>query len=172
MAEFVMKDLVAKAGREAEFYIESAATSTEEIGNAVYPPARRKLAEHGIGCAGKTSVTLPTFSSIAVTPVKSTYAVGDQVECSVTMLTPGDASLKQATYWFYTSWWGSDPDMTADFCQPDTVDGVISFTIHIVSKMPSAPIISGMYLFTFSLGTKFLMINPTQIHIPHTTTFK
>lgn len=50
-----MKDLVKKVGREAEFYIESAATSTEEIGNAVYPPARRKLAEHGIGCAGKTA---------------------------------------------------------------------------------------------------------------------
>lgn len=55
MAEFVMKDLVRKAGREADFYIESAATSTEEIGNSVYPPARRKLAEHGIGCAGKTA---------------------------------------------------------------------------------------------------------------------
>lgn len=55
MAEFIMKDLVAKAGREDEFYIESAATSTEEIGNGVYPPARRKLAEHGIGCAGKTA---------------------------------------------------------------------------------------------------------------------
>lgn len=53
MAEFVMKDLVAKAGRERDFYIESAATSTEEIGNAVYPPARRKLAEHGIACSGK-----------------------------------------------------------------------------------------------------------------------
>ena len=55
MAEFVMKDLVQKAGREQEFYIESAATSTEEIGNEVYPPARRKLAEHGIGCKGKTA---------------------------------------------------------------------------------------------------------------------
>ena len=55
MAEFVMKDLVEKAGLETEFLIESAATSTEEIGNPVYPPARRKLAEHGIGCAGKTS---------------------------------------------------------------------------------------------------------------------
>ena len=52
MAEFVMKDLVEKAGLEAEFEIASAATSTEEIGNPVYPPARRKLAEHGIGCAG------------------------------------------------------------------------------------------------------------------------
>ena len=55
MAEFVMKDLVRKAGLEDEFSIASAATSTEEIGNPVYPPARRKLAEHGIGCAGKTA---------------------------------------------------------------------------------------------------------------------
>ena len=55
MAEFVMKDLVKKAGLEAEFRIESAATSTEEIGNPVYPPARRKLAEHGVDCAGKTA---------------------------------------------------------------------------------------------------------------------
>ncbi len=55
MAEFVMKDLVKKARLETEFLIESAATSTEEIGNPVYPPARRKLAGHGIGCAGKTS---------------------------------------------------------------------------------------------------------------------
>ena len=53
MAEFVMKDLVAKAGVADRFHIESAATSTEEIGNPVYPPARRKLAEHGIGCDGK-----------------------------------------------------------------------------------------------------------------------
>lgn len=55
MAEFVMKDLVKKAGLEAEFEIASAATSTEEIGNSVYPPARRKLAEHDISCAGKTA---------------------------------------------------------------------------------------------------------------------
>ena len=55
MAEFVMKDMVGKAGLADRFHIESAATSTEEIGNPVYPPARRKLAEHGIGCAGKTA---------------------------------------------------------------------------------------------------------------------
>ena len=55
MAEFVMKDIVAKAGLSAEFEISSAATSTEEIGNSVYPPARRKLAEHGISCEGKTA---------------------------------------------------------------------------------------------------------------------
>lgn len=55
MAEFVMKDLVKKSKLEAQFHIESAATSTEEIGNPVYPPARRKLAEHGISCGGKTA---------------------------------------------------------------------------------------------------------------------
>ena len=55
MAEFVMKDLVKKAGLEDQFVIASAATSTEELGNPVYPPARRKLAEHGIDCAGKTA---------------------------------------------------------------------------------------------------------------------
>lgn len=55
MAEFVMKDLAEKAGLRADFHIESAATSNEEIGNPVYPPARRKLAEHSIGCSGKTA---------------------------------------------------------------------------------------------------------------------
>ena len=55
MAEFVMKDLVRKAGMEDVFCISSAATSTEEIGNPVYPPARRKLSEHGISCTGKTA---------------------------------------------------------------------------------------------------------------------
>lgn len=55
MAEFVMKDMVRKAGLCSEFEIASAATSTEEIGNPVYPPARRKLEEHNISCAGKTA---------------------------------------------------------------------------------------------------------------------
>ena len=52
MAEFVMKDLVAKAGRAGEFSIASAAVSREELGNPVYPPARRELARHGIRCDG------------------------------------------------------------------------------------------------------------------------
>ena len=55
MAEFIMKDLVKKAGLESQFHIASAATSTEELGSPVYPPARRKLTEHGIDCAGKTA---------------------------------------------------------------------------------------------------------------------
>ncbi len=52
MAEYVMKDLVKKAGRGAEFSIASAAVSREELGNPVYPPARRELQRHGIDCAG------------------------------------------------------------------------------------------------------------------------
>lgn len=67
MAEFVMKKLVrdlptelqqgaAQAQlKDVEFEIASAATSTEEIGNPVYPPARRMLAMHGIDCSGKTA---------------------------------------------------------------------------------------------------------------------
>ena len=55
MAEFVMKDLVEKAGLADQFEIASAATSDEEYGNPVYPPARRMLASHGLDCAGKTA---------------------------------------------------------------------------------------------------------------------
>ncbi len=55
MAEFVMKRMVSEKGLEDAFEIASAATSTEETGNPVYPPARRKLAEHGIRCDGKTA---------------------------------------------------------------------------------------------------------------------
>ena len=52
MGEFVMKDMVKKAGLEERFEIASAAVSREEIGNPVYPPARRELAKHGIRCDG------------------------------------------------------------------------------------------------------------------------
>lgn len=52
MAEFVLKDMVAKAGRSSEFEIASCAVSCEELGNPVYPPARRELARHGISCCG------------------------------------------------------------------------------------------------------------------------
>ena len=52
MAEFVMKDLVEKEGLGDQFYIASAATSDEEHGNPVYPPARRMLNVHGIDCSG------------------------------------------------------------------------------------------------------------------------
>lgn len=52
IAMFVFRDLVQKRGLSHEFVIDSAATSYEEIGNPVYPPARRKLLEHGINPDG------------------------------------------------------------------------------------------------------------------------
>ena len=48
MAEFIFKDMVSRRGLEDRFYIESAAVSTEEIGNPIYPPAKRCLSFHGI----------------------------------------------------------------------------------------------------------------------------
>ena len=57
MAEFIMKDMVARAGLADQFVSDSGATSDEEIwngvGNPVYPPARKILAEHGLSCEGK-----------------------------------------------------------------------------------------------------------------------
>lgn len=53
MAEFIFKDLVKED--DNEFHIESRATSREEIGNPVYPPAKRKLKEYGILCDGKVA---------------------------------------------------------------------------------------------------------------------
>ena len=58
MAEFILKDMASKNGTAKDFEIRSAATSTEEIGNPVYPPAKAKLAEHGISCAGKTAIRM------------------------------------------------------------------------------------------------------------------
>ncbi len=52
MGEYILKDLVARAGIASRFEIASAAVSREEIGNPVYPPARRELAKHGISCDG------------------------------------------------------------------------------------------------------------------------
>ena len=50
MGEYILKDMVQKAGLESEFEIDSAAVSREEIGNPVYPPARRELENHGVLC--------------------------------------------------------------------------------------------------------------------------
>lgn len=55
MAEFVMRDMVNKAGLSDKFEIASAATSTEEIGNSIYPPVKRLLEDNGISCNGKTA---------------------------------------------------------------------------------------------------------------------
>ena len=58
MAEFIFKKMVEDRGLSDEFVIASTATSTEELGNPVYPPARAELARHGLSSARKVSLQL------------------------------------------------------------------------------------------------------------------
>ena len=75
MAEFVMKEIASAAGVSAALHIESAATSSEEIGNSVYPPAVRELARHGILCEGKRArrITAADFSVYDMIVVMEDY---------------------------------------------------------------------------------------------------
>ena len=52
MGEYVLKDMVKKAGLSDRFEIDSVAVSQEELGNPVYPPARREMQRHGVACDG------------------------------------------------------------------------------------------------------------------------
>ena len=63
MAEFVLKDMVKKKNQEMDFYIESAATSSEEIGNDVHRGTKRKLMEEGIEFThrGARKITLADY---------------------------------------------------------------------------------------------------------------
>ena len=77
MAEFIMKYIA--AGYGAMLHIESAATSSEEIGNRVYPPAARELAVHGISCDGKRArrITADDFSFYDMIIVMEDYNIGN-----------------------------------------------------------------------------------------------
>lgn len=58
MAEFIMKDMIHKSGMDSHFIIDSAGTSSEELGNPVHPGTRNKLKKYGISCDGKTATQL------------------------------------------------------------------------------------------------------------------
>lgn len=122
MAEFVMKDLVKKKGIEEQFYIASAATSTEEIGNPVYPPARRKLAQVGIRTDGKTArqMTRQDYD-------KFDYLIGmeDVNVRNMLRITGGDPDGKISRLLDYTGRPGNiaDPWYTGNF--DDTYDDVL-----------------------------------------------
>lgn len=135
MAEFVMKDLVKKAGMEDVFHIASAATSTEEIGNPVYPPARRKLSEHGISCAGKTARQLRKADY-----VQYDYLVGmDSANYrNMQRICGGDPEEKISLLLDYTNHPGSvaDPWYTGDFeaTWRDVLDGCQGLLAEILQK--------------------------------------
>ena len=135
MAEFVMKDIVKKAGRASEFQIDSAATSTEELGNPVYPPARRKLAEHGIGCAGKTARQLTRRDYDAYD-----LLIGmDQANLrNMRRLLGGDPDGKLTLLMDYTDRPGdvADPWYTRDFeaTWQDVLDGCRGLFAHLIAS--------------------------------------
>lgn len=126
MAEFIFKDLVKKHRVEGEFEIRSAATSTEEIGNPVYPPAKAKLAEHGISCKGKTAVQM----------TKSDYDYYDKIIAmdrynlrNMQRFVDNDEKNKVSLMMDYTDRRGdvADPWYTGDFdtAWNDILDGCI-----------------------------------------------
>ena len=100
MAEFVMKDLVSRAGLADQFEIESAATSAEEVwgdrGNPVYPPARKKLAEHGIGVRGNE---LGVADKCARKTVRTDYGKYDMI-----------IGMEQLNMRYMQRIYGGDPD--------------------------------------------------------------
>ena len=114
MAEFVMKDLVTKAGAGERFVIDSAATSTEEIGNPVYPPARRELAAHGVACRAHAArqMTRADYN-------KYDLLIGmDSANlCSMMRICGGDPERKIHLLLDYTAHPGdvADPWYTGDF---------------------------------------------------------
>lgn len=114
MAEFILKDMVNKKGIGDRFCICSSATSTEELGNPVYPPARARLALSGISCEGKRSVQIK----------KSDYFDYDLLICmdsnnlrNIKRIIPDDPQEKIKKLMDFTGRGGdvADPWYTGDF---------------------------------------------------------
>lgn len=137
MGEFIMKDIVGKAGLSWQFHIESAAASSEEIGSPVYPPARRKLAEHGISCDGKRArqVTRRDYEEFD-------YIIGmDSMNIrNLNRLFGGDPKGKVSLLMSYTSRPGdvADPWYTGDFERSwkDILEGCQGLLAEITEASP------------------------------------
>lgn len=132
MAEFVMKDLLNKKGIAGQFEIASAATSTEEIGNPIYPPAKRKLKEHGISCEGKTARQM----------TKKDYAYYDYIIAmdrlnlrNMTRFVGNDPDNKISLLMDFTNHPGdvADPWYTGDF--DATLNDVCEGCVGIIKKL-------------------------------------
>lgn len=66
-------------------------------------------------CSNDDDNTVPSYSTITITPEKDVYHVGDVITCKITEVNPASEALKKSSYWWYASWWFSNPNMTADF---------------------------------------------------------
>lgn len=124
MAEYLMKYLVQSKGLEGAFHIASAATSTEEIGNPIYPPAARTLASHGIPCAGHTARQLQRSD---YTTYDLLIGMDDANICNMHRICGGDPEGKIHRLLDYTTHPGqvADPWYTGNFEQTwqDVWDG-------------------------------------------------
>ena len=137
MAEFIMKDTLTKKHLQDQFYIASAATSTEEIwngvGNPVYPPAREELRAHGISCEGKRAVQV----------TKADYDKYDYLICmdsnnvrNLMRIIGKDPENKVSLFLDYTDRKGAsiaDPWYTGNFTATyrDIVDGIDGFLKYL-----------------------------------------
>ncbi len=131
-AEFVMKEIVKNEGLEDKFYIRSAATSTEEIGNGVYPPVKRLLSMRGIDCSEKRATQVK----------KSDYENYDYIICmdknnlcNITRIVGKDTENKISLLLDYTSTPRdvADPWYTGDFeaTQTDVDNGCLELLKYI-----------------------------------------
>ncbi len=111
MAEFVFKKMLADKGLQTEFFVCSSATSTEEIGNPVYPPAQRELKKHSISCEEKRAVQLKKsdydkynyFICMDDSNVRNTLRIfGDDKKHKVTKLLQWAGSEKSVADPWYT----------------------------------------------------------------------
>lgn len=72
-----------------------------------------------VSCSDDDNDRDPSYSAITITPEKEVYKVGDVITCSITEIKAPSDELKAASYWWYASWWFSNPDLTADFQEFD-----------------------------------------------------
>ncbi len=135
MAEFVMKDLVKKAGKSESFYIASSATSTEEIGNGVHRGTRAVLDEMGISYAGKVAVQLKKSDYD-----KYDFFIGmdEMNRRDMVRILGGDRKNKVSLLLDYTSaprevadpWWTGDFKATKN----DVIEGTKAFYDFLVNN--------------------------------------
>ena len=118
MGQYVLQDMVNKAGRAAEFEIDSAAVSREEIGNSVYPPARRELERRGIPCGGHRArqVTMGDYRHF-----DRIYYMDESNAWYLSRMLPHDPEKIRPLL----DWDVADPWYTGDFAQTyeDLVEG-------------------------------------------------
>lgn len=132
MAEFIFRDMVTKRGLSDRFSIASAATSREEIGNPVYPPAKRKLREHGIDPAGKTArqMTKADYEEYDYLLAAERYNIGNMLR-----ITGGDPRQKIHRILDFSDRPGDidDPWYTGNFetAWNDIVEGCESFLTYL-----------------------------------------